>query len=81
MTPLMKEFRKKYPSLDLYLRGDSGCASPELYEACEEQDCKYAIRLKENKKIRKLAAYEDEALTRATKDNVVGYAVEYGEYM
>lgn len=81
MTPLMKEFREKYPSLGLYLRGDSGFASPELYEACEEHDCKYAIRLKENKKLRKLAASEDEALTRATKDNVVDYAVEYGEFM
>ena len=81
MTPLMKEFREKYPSVGLYLRGDSGCASPELYEACEEHDCKYAIRYKENKKIRELAASEDEALTRATKDNVVAYAVEYGEFM
>ena len=33
---LTKEFREKYPSLGLYLRGDSGFASPELYEACEE---------------------------------------------
>ena len=81
MTPLMTEFREKYPSLDLYLRGDSGFASPELYEACEEHDCKYAIRLKENKKLRELAYDEDEALTRATKDNIVDYAVEYGEFM
>ena len=81
MTPLMKEFREKYPSLGLYLRGDSGFASPELYEACEEYDCKYAIRFKENKKLRELATSEDEALTRATKDNVVAYAVEYGEFM
>lgn len=81
MTPLMKEFREKYPSLGLYLRGDSGFASPELYEACEEQDCKYAIRLKENGKLRELASDEDESLTRATKDNIVDYAVEYGEFM
>ena len=81
MTLLMKKFREKYPSVGLYLRGDSGFASPELYEACEEHDCKYAIRYKENKKIREFAASEDEALTRATKDNVVAYAVEYGEFM
>lgn len=81
MTPLMKEFREKYPSVGLYLRGDSGFASPELYEACEEHDCKYAIRLKENKKLRKFAASEDEALTCATKDNFVDYDVEYGEFM
>lgn len=81
MTLLMKKFREKYPSVGLYLRGDSGFASPELYEACEEHDCKYAIRYKENKKIREFAASEDEALTRATKDNVVDCAVEYGEFM
>ncbi len=81
MAPLMTEFREKYPSLDLYLRGDSGFASPELYEACEEHDGKYAIRLKENKKLRELASDEEEALTRAAKDNIVDYAVEYGEFM
>ena len=32
MTPLLKEYRTKYPSLPLYLRGDSGFAAPELYE-------------------------------------------------
>lgn len=81
MTPLMQEFREKYPSLGLYLRGDSGFAAPELYEACEENDCKYAIRLKENRTLRELASDEDEALTRATRDNILDYAVEYGEFM
>lgn len=28
--------------------GAVGFASPDLYEACEENDCKYAIRLKQN---------------------------------
>lgn len=81
MIPLMQEYRAKYPSLPLYLRGDSGFASPDLYEACEENDCKYAIRLKDNAVLRKLAADADEALSRATKDNMVDYAVEYGEFM
>lgn len=81
MTPLMKECCEKYASLGLYLRGDSGFTFPELYEACEEHDCKNAIRLKENKKLRELAADEDEALTRATKDNILDYALEYGEFM
>ena len=81
MIPLMQEYRTKYPSLPLYLRGDSGFASPALYEACEENDCKYAIRLKDNATLRKLAADEDEALSRATKDNQVDYAVEYGEFL
>ena len=81
MLPLLKEFRAKYPSLPLYLRGDSGFAAPELYETLEDNDCKYAIRLKLNKNLVALASDEDAALYRATKGNAVDYAVEYGEFM
>lgn len=81
MIPLMREYREKYPSMPLYLRGDSGFASPSLYEACEENDCKYAIRLKQNGTLLKYAEYEDEALCRATRDNMIDQAVEYGEFM
>ena len=80
MIPLMQEYREKYPSMPLYLRGDSGFASPELYEACEENDCKYAIRLKQNSTLIKYAADADDALYRATRKNQVDYAVEYGEF-
>ena len=80
MAPLMQEFRTKHPSMDLYLRGDSGFAAPELYEACEENDCKYAIRLKENGILRELASEEDTALYQATAGNATDYAVTYGEF-
>ena len=66
--------------MPLYLRGDSGFASPELYEACEEYDCKYAIRLKQNQTLLKYAADADEALYRATRNNQIDYAIEYGEF-
>ena len=81
MIPLMQEYREEYPSMPLYLRGDSGFASPDLYEACENNDCKYAIRLKQNSTLVRLAADADEALYRATRQNQVDYAVEYGEFM
>ena len=80
MIPLLLEYRSLYPSLLLYLRGDSGFASPELYEVCEANDCKYAIRLKLNQTLLKYAADADEALYRATAHNQVDYAVEYGEF-
>ena len=80
IEPLIQEFRTKYPSMPLYLRGDSGFATPELYTACEENDCKYAIRLKQNPSLVKYAADADEALYRATRWNQVDYAVEYGEF-
>lgn len=81
MIPLMQEFRTNHPSLPLYLRGDSGFASPELYEACEDNSCKYAIRLKINNTLIKLAEDETESLRKATMHNMVDYAVTYGEFM
>lgn len=66
--------------LPLYLRGDSGFASPDLYDACEEYDCKYAIRLKINKTLLVLAQDKADGLHRATRNNMVDYAVTYGEF-
>ena len=80
MIPLLQEYRTKYPSLPLYLRGDSGFASPDLYSACEGNDCKYAIRLKINQTLLTLAEDKADDLRRATKDNMVDYAVTYGEF-
>ena len=80
MIPLMQEYRRKHPDLPLYLRGDSGFAAPGLYEACEANDCKYAIRLKENSTLHKLCAKTDDALYKATKENAIDYAVKYGEF-
>lgn len=77
---LLQEYRTKYPPMDLYLRGDSGFAIPELYKACEDNDCKYAIRLKENSILTRYAKDAEEALFRATQNNQVDYAVEYGEF-
>lgn len=80
MIPLLQEYRTKYPSLPLYLRGDSGFASPYLCQASEDNDCKYAIRLKINKTLLALAKDKADDLRRATKDNMVDYAVTYGEF-
>jgi len=81
MEPLIREFRTKHPSLPLYLRGDSGFVSPELYEVCEVNACEYAIRLKQNSTLVALAEYKAEDLRQVTKHNMVDYAVTYGEFM
>ena len=81
MRSLLEEFKEDLPDIPLYLRGDSGFASPDLYEVLEEKDCKYAIRLKENKALIRLAEEEDRALYRATKFNQVDHAVVYGEFL
>jgi len=79
MEPLLQEFIDR--DISTYLRGDSGFASPKLYETCENNGCSYAIRLKDNFKLREAAEAEDEALYRATKQDQVSYAVTYGEFM
>jgi len=55
MKSLLDEFLCDFPDMPLFLRGDSGFASPDLYEVLEDKNCKYAIRLKENAKLRELA--------------------------
>lgn len=62
MESLLDEFLCDFPDMLLYLRGDSGFVSPEIYRVLEDKNCKYAIRLKENAKRCELAEEEDQAL-------------------
>lgn len=54
------EYHENYPDTQLYARGDSGFAAPELYDLFEDNDVKYANRLKVNSTLLKLA--QDEIL-------------------
>lgn len=80
MEPVIAEYRENYPDIQLYARGDSGFAAPELYDLFEDNDVKYAIRLKVNKTLLRLAQDKDEDLTKATRSNMTDYAVTYGEF-
>ena len=80
LQPLLDEFGNDYPDLPLLLRGDSGFTKPELYHQCETNGVSYVIRLKENGCLRELASHIDEQLTEITKDDMVSYAVCYGEF-
>ena len=80
MEPVIAEYRENYPDIQLYARGDSGFAAPELYDLFEDNGVKYAIRLKVNKTLLKLAQDKDEDLTKATRSNMTDYAVTYGEF-
>ena len=82
MRPLMEEYQKNYPDIALFLRGDSGFATDELYRVCEDNRTSYAIRLKENEVLRKLASELDAELYDLTKsrEDAVSYAVVYGEF-
>jgi len=80
LQPLFDEFLSSYPSLKLFLRGDSGFATPNLYTQCETNGTSYAIRLKENSTLQVLAAQWSEELYELTKNNMIDYAVVYGEF-
>jgi hypothetical protein len=80
MQPLFDEFLGDYPDISLFLRGDSGFATPDLYAQCETNGTAYAIRLKENAVLHRLAAELDSELTDLTTENIVDYAVVYGEF-
>lgn len=83
MAELLDELHEDFPTTQFYLRGDSGFAAPELYDALEERNCKYAIRLKYNTRLHELARETDEKLyTIAKRDSdPLRYMVVYGEFM
>lgn len=62
------------------LRGDSGFASPDIYDLCEEYDINYVIRLKENSVLKQLAEDTLNRLKTAVNLNSLDRAVAYGEF-
>lgn len=81
LQPLLDEFGAEYPDIPLLLRGDSGFTKPELYHQCETNGVSYAIRLQENGILRELASDIDAQLTEITRNDMVSYAVCYGEFL
>lgn len=80
LKPLLMEYLEDYPNVSLYLRGDSGFACPDLFELLESNGTSYAIRLKVNDTLTKLAESLEMELDEITADNKVDYAVVYGEF-
>jgi len=81
MHPLLDEFGTDYPDTKLFLRGDSGFSTPELYVQCETNGVSYIIKLKDNANLRKLSNDLSDELAENTKENMVDYAVVYGEFL
>ena len=81
LRPLMEEYLNEYPDIRIFLRGDSGFASPKIYSLAENHGCGYVIRLKSNSNLMRLADMVAEDLADITRKNaVVDYAVTYGEF-
>lgn len=80
VNPLLFEFQENYPTIDIYLRGDSGFADVLLYEKLESNGVSYAIRLKESRLLRDASADYFTELCELIRDNQVDYVVVYGEF-
>lgn len=55
LAPMLTHYRQVLPCTDILVRGDSGFATPEVYDTCESNESFYVIRLKSNKVVEKLA--------------------------
>lgn len=80
IKPLLMEYLADYPDVALYLRRYSGFADSDLFELLETNGISYAIRLKVNATLTKLAGSLENELDEITSDNKVDYAVVYGEF-
>ena len=66
LQTVLDEYLNAYPSIRILLRGDSGFATPDLYEQCEKNGTSYVIRLKENGILREKASDLVDALDEIT---------------
>jgi len=55
LDPLLEHYNQAIPTTDILVRGDSGFATPDLYELCEDHESHYVIRLKHNNNLYRLA--------------------------
>ena len=55
VEPLFEHYNQVVPVSNILVRGDSGFATPELYDLCEVYDNFFVIRLKTNRNLSKLA--------------------------
>jgi hypothetical protein len=78
--PVLKRYIDIYPNVTRVIRGDSGFAVPELYEIAEQLDTLYAIRLKVNSTLYKLAAEFAEKMDKLRKFDTISSHAIYGEF-
>ena len=80
LQPLLDEYLNQYPDTQLFLRGDSGFATPELYTQAESNGCSYAIRLKNNCLLQEKAFHLEEEVTAKAIVHPERFVALYGEF-
>lgn len=81
LQPILDEYLNDYPAIRMLLRGNSGFATLDFYNQCEENGTSYVIRLKENGILHEKASYLVDKLGEITPNNKVDYTVVYGKFM
>lgn len=60
IIPILKKFKEK--NINTVIRGDSGFASPKIYEISEQFEAKYFIKLKSNARLNKVFIKKEEQI-------------------
>lgn len=55
ILPLLQHYNQSLPNTDILVRGDSGFATPDVYNSCEANSSYYVIKLKNNRKLGQIA--------------------------
>ncbi|SEJ01356.1 Transposase DDE domain group 1 [Alkalibacterium gilvum] len=55
LEPLLEHYNQPIPTTDILVRGDSGFATPDVYDLCDLYENQYVIRLKANRNLYRLA--------------------------
>lgn len=55
LEPLWEHYNQAIPTTDIFVRGDSGFATPAIYDLCDTFKNHYVIRLKANRNLYRLA--------------------------
>ena len=55
LEPLLEHYNQSIPTTDILVRGDSGFATPNIYDLCDLYENQYVIRLKANRNLYRLA--------------------------
>ena len=81
LEPVLKWLKEKYPNAYLLVRADSGFATPELYNLCEEYDVEFLIRLKANATLKKHSEEAVNAFMDAYGADYTKQHVMYDEFL
>lgn len=55
LEPLLAHYNQTIPTTDILVRGDSGFATPDVYDLCDLYENQYVIRLKANRNLYRLS--------------------------